>query len=54
MFHRELVFPKGAKLNIVSIKIQNPAIFAKISAIRFSPHVTASDRRLGPPVLAAG
>lgn len=45
MVHRELVFPKGAKLSIVSIKIQNPSTFAKVSAIKFSPHVTASDRK---------
>lgn len=51
-FHRELVFPKGAVLNTVSIKIQNPATFAKMSAIKFSPHVIASNRRLGPTVLA--
>lgn len=51
-FHRELVFPKGGELNIVSIKIQNPATFAKISAIKFNPHVIASNRNLGPSVLA--
>lgn len=51
-FHRELVFPKGDELNIVSIKIQNSATFAKISAIKFSPHVIASNRKLGPRALA--
>lgn len=51
-FHRELVFPKGAELSIVHIKIQNSARFAKISAIEFSPRVIASNRKLGPTVLA--
>lgn len=51
-FHRELVFPKGAKPNIVSIKTQNPATFAKIAAIKFSPHAIASNSKLGPAVLA--
>lgn len=51
-FHRELVFPKGAKPNIVSIKIQNPATFTKIAAVEFSPHAIASDSKLGPSVLA--
>jgi len=36
-FHRELALPKGAELNIINIKIQNPATFAKMSAISFSP-----------------
>lgn len=51
-FHGELVFPKGAVFNIVRIKIQTPATFAKISAIEFSPHVIASNRKLGPTVSA--
>lgn len=51
-FHGELVVPEGAELSIVSIKIQNPATFAKIAAIKFSPHVIASNRKLGPSVLA--
>lgn len=47
-FHRELVFPKGDELNIVSIKIQNSATFAKISAIKFSPHVIDQIENLAP------
>lgn len=39
-------------MNIVSIKIQTPATFAKIPAIKCSPHVIASNRKLGPTVLA--
>lgn len=37
---------------IVSIKIQNPGTFAEIPAIKRSPHVIASNRELGPTVLA--
>lgn len=51
-FHRELAFPTGPKLNVVNIKIQNPATFAKLSAIKSSPRVIASNRKLGPTVLA--
>lgn len=34
------------------LKYKTPATFAKISAIKFSPHVIASNRKLGPAVLA--
>lgn len=47
--HGELVFPKD-ELNIVGIKIQKP--FAKISAIKCSPPVIASNGKLGPTVLS--
>lgn len=43
--HRELVFPKD-ELSVVGIEIQN--LFAKISAIKCSPHVIA----LHPTVLS--
>lgn len=46
-FHRELVFPKD-ELNTVGIKIQSS--FAKISAIKCSPHAIAPNRKLGPTV----
>lgn len=47
--HRELVFPKD-ELSIVGIEIQN--LFAKISAIKCSPHVIAPNIKLRPTVLS--
>lgn len=46
---RELFYPED-ELNTVGIKIQN--LFAKISAIKWSPHVIAPNRKPGPTVLS--